>query len=204
MDQDNDGALIAAAFELAASDGWARMSIAAAARAAGVPLSGARQRFPGKSALLRRFGELLDARALAEPPNDGSVRDRLFDLLMSRFDGMKQHRSGVRALLRHLPADPATALALACATKQSMRWMLHAAGQSSSGLTGELRTKGLVAVWLWGMRAFDADESEDLAATMAAVDTALGRAHVAANWLSGRPPAEPPADESAVPEDRQN
>ena len=73
--------------------------------------------------------------------------------------------------------------------------MLEAAGIPTRGIHGELRVKGLVAVWLWTLRAWRADDSEDLAATMAALDTALRRAEQAAGWLGWRAPeAEPPAD----------
>jgi ubiquinone biosynthesis protein COQ9 len=194
--QNFDEDLITAAFRRAAEVGWARLSILDAAREAGLSLSEARTRFPGKRALLRRFGALLDERALADASHEGPVRDQLFDLLMSRFDLMKPHREGVRALLRALPADPVTALHLACATRLSMRWMLQAAGQTTSGLRGALRIKGLILVWTWGLRAFERDESADLSATMAALDAALGRAHGIADWMSGERSKAPEADAS--------
>jgi ubiquinone biosynthesis protein COQ9 len=200
-DQDFDHDLIAAAFRLAADSGWARLTIPDAARAAALPLEEARVRYPGKHALLRRFGQRLDQAALSAASREGSVRDQLFDLLMGRFEAMKPHRDGVRALLRYLPCDPATTLQLACATRLSMRWMLHAAGQRTSGLRGAARVRGLTAVWLWTLRTFERDESEDLSATMAALDTALGRADRIARHLSGggsSTEAEP--DESAVPD----
>ena len=184
-DQEFDTALIAAVFRLAADQGWARVSVVAAALDAELSLAEARRRFPGKRAVLRRFGGLMDEHALAAAVHEGPVRDRLFDLLMGRFDVMKPHREGVRALLRYLPCDPAGALDLACATRHSMRWMLAAAGQPANGLRGALRVQGLVAVWLWAFRAFEHDETEDLSATMAALDSALGRAHEAASWLAG-------------------
>jgi len=43
---DFDTALIDAAFRLAAETGWAQMTIAGAARSAGLPLAEARVRFP--------------------------------------------------------------------------------------------------------------------------------------------------------------
>jgi hypothetical protein len=85
--------------------------------------------------------------------------------------------------------------------------MLEAAGVSIAGVRGDLRVRGLVAVWLWTVRAWHADETEDLAPTMAALDAALRRAERAAEWLGhrsrateapGEPPPEPPA-EDAVP-----
>ncbi len=231
-----DRALVASAFALAGEQGWARLSVAEAARRAGLPLDRARARFPGRLAVLARFGRMADQAALAEvstaaataatpapgvqapgvqapetaplgtPPvgmpgaeaagtgmsgsgsagRDEPVRDQLFSLLMRRIDVLAAHRAGVLALLRAAPADPPLALWLGCATWRSMRWMLEAAGVGTRGLRGELRVKGLVAVWLWTVRAWQADESADLAHTMAALDSALGRAERMAGWLGGR------------------
>jgi AcrR family transcriptional regulator len=197
-EHDFDQAMISAAFRLAAETGWAQVTVADAARAASLSLAEARVRFPGKHTLLSRFGQRLDQAALSGASGEGPVRDQLFDLLMGRFEAMKPHREGVRALLRCLPTQPATALLLTCATRRSMRWMLHAAGQPTSGVRGALRIKGMVAVWLWALRAFERDDSEDLSATMAALDTALGRAHQVAEWISGRRHDTP--DESAIPD----
>jgi AcrR family transcriptional regulator len=200
MDDDAfDRALIAAAFQLAAEIGWRAATIPAAARAASLPLARARARFPSRAALLLRFGRLADQAALADVPADGAPRDRLFDLLMRRMDMLQSHRAGVLALLRALPAEPPTALLLMLATRRSMRWMLGAAGIQADGLRGELRLKGLVAVWLWTLRAWRSDDSEDMSATMAALDVALQRADQAAGWLGWRPrPPEPPAEPVAA------
>ena len=192
-----DQALVAAAFRLAAETGWRSISVAAAAQAAGLPLARARERFPGRFAILLRFGRLADQAALAEAPAEGTPRDRLFDLLMRRIDALQAHRAGVLALLRALPAEPRTALLLALATRRSMRWMLEAAGIATRGMHGELRVKGLLAVWLWTLRAWQNDASEDMSATMAALDSALRRAEQAAEWLGwrGRTAESPTASE---------
>jgi ubiquinone biosynthesis protein COQ9 len=195
-DAEFDRALIAAAFQLADEKDWRAVSVAASARAAGLPLATARERFPGRAAILLRFGRLADQAALVEVPAEGSARDRLFDLLMRRLDVFQAHRAGVLALFRALPAEPPTALLLALATRWSMRWMLDAAGIPTRGIRGELRVKGLVAVWLWTMRAWRGDETEDLSATMAALDKALRRSEQAADWLgwSARSATPPPLD----------
>ena len=152
---------------------------------------------PAVPTILVRFGRLADQAALADAAADGPVRDRLFDLLMRRIDTLQSHRAGVLALLRALPAEPPTALLLALATRRSMRWMLDAAGVPTAGVRGELRVRGLVAVWLWTIRAWRADETEDLAATMAALDAALaprrtgGRMARLAQRARPEPPAEP-------------
>jgi AcrR family transcriptional regulator len=202
-DTEFDTAVVTAAFRLAGEEGWRKVNVAKAARAAGLSVAEARGRFPSRATILLRFGRLADQAALLGAPDEGPVRDRLFDLLMRRFDMLQAHRAGVKALLRALPTDPPTALLLACATRRSMRWMLQGAGVTATGPRGALQVRGLLAVWLWAVRAWERDESDDLSGTMAAVDTALQRAERVASWLHGQqpvPPAPPAeAGESAPP-----
>ncbi|HUC18446.1 MAG TPA: TetR family transcriptional regulator [Acetobacteraceae bacterium] len=192
-----DQTLIAAAFRLAATEGWRNLRIAAAARSAGLPLARVRLRFPTRGVLLIRFGRLADAAALAEPAEEDIVRDRLFGMLMRRLDVFQAHREGVLALLESLPFRPRTTLFLGLLTEASMAWILGAAGVGTSGIAGRLRVKGLTAVWIWTLRAWQRDQTADLAPTMAALDAALRRAERAAGWLSSMPFAGP-APKTAV------
>ena len=194
-DTEFDKALIRAAFALAGEKGWPAMSVAEAAHRAELSLAKTRERFPTRAALLLKFGRMADQTALAETPKEGTVRDRLFYLIMQRLDVLQAHRAGILALMRALPAEPDTAALLACATKRSMRWLLEAAGVSSRGVRGEIRTNGLLAIWLWALRAWQVDETTDLSQTMSAADTALQRAERFAGWLGGARVPSPPARE---------
>jgi hypothetical protein len=110
---------------------------------------------------------------------------------MRRIDQLQAHRAGVVATLHMLPAMPPLALLLGAATERSMRWLLDACEVRTSGLAGVLRVRGMVAVWLWTVRAWERDESADLSATMAALDRALAQAERAAGWLGGRSGSSP-------------
>ena len=134
QDSEFDQALVAAAFEQACPDGGGGDSASSKPRGwRGLPLDRARARCPGPAAVLMRFGLMADQAALAEMPVEKLARDRLFDLLMRRFDVLQQHRAGMLALLHDLPADPALALALSLATGRSMGWLLEAAGRLCRG-----------------------------------------------------------------------
>jgi hypothetical protein len=202
-DMEFDTALVGAAFSLAAAEGWRSVSPAAAARRAGLDLAVTRQRYSGQVGILRAFGRLADAHALTGALTEGPVRERLFDILMRRFDFLQLHRAGVLALLRALPAEPPLALCLARATVTSMGWMLEGAGVSAHGLRGQIRKKGLTLVWGYGLRAWVRDDSTDLTATMAAVDKALDRADAIAARFHHAPAPEAAADQpsSALPDD---
>ena len=199
-DEQFDAALIGMAMTQAEALGWSRMTVADAAREAGLPLDRARERFPVRACVLTRLGLQADRTALAGDSVTGTVRERLFDALMRRFDVLQQHRGGVRALLRGLPLDPALALMLAGGTGRSMAWMAQAAGLGTTGITGGLRVAGLVGVWMQTLRAWDRDDSPDLSGTMAALDRALDRAESLGRMLGGNVvPAEDVPPDAAPP-----
>lgn len=174
--QDLKLALVDAAFVLGGTQGWSRVSPAAAAAAAGIELAQARAVFGCNAAILKEFGQQADKFALTGMPDDGSVRDKLFDIILRRFDYLQAHRAGVLALMRHLPLCPPLAVALAELNITSMGWLLEAVGVGATGLSGAVRKRGLLVVWLYALRAWSNDESPDMTATMAAVDEALTKA----------------------------
>jgi hypothetical protein len=195
-DEEFDAALVGACFAAIAAEGWHGLSIAAAAREARLDLARAHARIPNRTALLLRFGAMADRAALAgaDPPAAAApVQELLFDRLMRRIDVLQSHRAGVLALLRALPADPARAAMLTLASLDSMAWILQSAGVPAHGPLGLLRANGLLAVWLWTLRAWQTDDSADLAATMSTLDTALARAAQLARSLPGAPAPEQPA-----------
>jgi len=201
-DTEFDSALIASAFSIAAAQGWGKVSVFAAAQAADLPLPRARARFPAKASLLLRLGSLVDQVVLDAPTEDPTARGRIFDVLMRRFDALLPYRDGMKALFRALPAEPATALLLATATRRSMGWMLEAAGIPVAGCRGHIKRDGLIAVWAYAAREFIRDASPDLSATMAALDRALDKAAKLMEMCEGKttvtaaspPPAWVPPD----------
>lgn len=193
MDDDQfDAALLSMAMTQAEAVGWHRVTVADAAREAGLTLDKARARFPTRNRILSKLGLLADQAALVDEGSTGTTRERLFDMLMRRFDVLQQYRGGVQSVLRALPLDPALALMLGAKTQASMAWMAQAAGLDTSGIAGSLRISGLVAVWLQALRAWDRDDSPDLSGTMVALDRALDRAASFGRYLGGNSPLHGP------------
>jgi AcrR family transcriptional regulator len=169
--------IITAALALAESDGWVGLSMADIATKAKLKPAEVLREFPSKTGLLWGILESIDHTVLAEKRNaDEPPRDRLFDVLMSRFDALNAHKGAIKAIARGVPRDPLMSLLSAPRFMMSMAWMLEAAGISSAGLKGLLRTKGLALVYLNAARVWLRDDSADMSKTMAALDKGLRRA----------------------------
>lgn len=179
-------AIIEAGMALIAERGWGPVTLADIAAAAGTTLSQLYPLFPSKAALLRGFVGSIDEAVLAEGTDaTASIRERLFEIFMRRFDALQPHRKALQVLARDLPRDPAAALCLAQRTARSLRAMAELSGVRTDGMLGPVRVKALGVVHLWTMRAWLADDSPDMGRTMKALDRALGRLETLARSLPG-------------------
>jgi ubiquinone biosynthesis protein COQ9 len=175
---DPKAALREALLRMVAAGGWRDLSYADIAKDAGLSLAAAYEAYPSKAAILTGIGRDIDARLFAsldEDPLDGSPKDRLFDLLMRRFDALNEHREAYAALAWELPRTPVEAGCLALQLRRSLANMLEAAGLSASGLRGAFRIEGLGALYACALRVWLKDESADLSKTMAELDKRLGQ-----------------------------
>lgn len=183
-------AVVSAALDLAVERGWRRVSLHAIAERAGVPLADVYERFSSKQAVLAAFVRGIDEEVLRDlEPEEAAEgpRDRLFSVLMRRFDALAPHRQAVTAILRDTCGDPLALACGACWYLRSMTWMLEAAGISTAGTRGLLRVKGLCALYLPVLGVWLEDETTDMAKTMAVLDRWLRRAE----WLESSLPGAP-------------
>jgi AcrR family transcriptional regulator len=181
-----DRDVTAALMRVAAREGWRGTTLPKVAAEAATTLAALRARFDDRAAILDRFMAVVDATVLAGTAPASEVdtpKDRLFDVLMRRFDALAPHRAGVLACWQAIRTDPVALACRAPAALTSMRWMLEAAGIPGTGPLGILRAKALLAVWVSVFRVWETDATADLAPTMAALDTALTRAESLAETL---------------------
>lgn len=184
-----DDRIIDAALRLAETRGWGRTTLPDIAGEAGLGLAELYGRFRSKGAIREAFIQRVDRATLdgIEPgAGDASVRDRLFDLLMRRFDALQPYKGAVAALAREAPFHPLGALCAGRRLLRSMAWIGGAAGLPTGGPFGLLRVKAVMAIYLYAMRAWLRDDSEDHGKTMAALDQALSRAEMFANSVPRR------------------
>lgn len=171
--------IIKAALKLAAKQGWRGLALTDIAAAAKVTLATLSTHFPSKTAILIAYGREIDAKVLdavaAEEMDGENARERLFDVLMMRFDALAADKAALKRITADLRSDPIASTPLMRPALQSMGWMLEAAGIDSSGLAGAARVRGLALVWGAGFCVW-LEDGEDQSKTMAELDRRLGDA----------------------------
>jgi AcrR family transcriptional regulator len=176
--------IIDALMELLAAERIEDVSFGAIARRAGLSLAECRAEFRSVLAVLAAYTKEIDRQVLAGGDTDTAEeppRERLFDILMRRFEALAPHKAAIRSLARSAACDPALAVALNGLTVRSMQWMLTAADISAAGPKGVLRGQGLALLYASVMRTWLDDDDPGLARTMAALDRGLSRGA----WWSG-------------------
>jgi AcrR family transcriptional regulator len=180
---DARGKIVEALMELAADRRFEDISVRDICKQAGVTLADFRDSFPSKGAVLAGLSRRIDRIVLAEEAEelaDESPRERLFDILMRRFEAMAPYREGLREIASYLRRDQSAALAMNQVTLNSMRFMLEAAGIDAGGAGGLIKLQGLALAWARVMHVWLDDDDQGLSKTMAELDRVLTRGERAA------------------------
>ncbi|MBL8543444.1 MAG: hypothetical protein JNJ63_06500 [Hyphomonadaceae bacterium] len=187
--------LARAALSLAADGAWKDLTLPKLAQAAGQPVSA----FYGSSLwdAVDCVEEAFD-RAIAEDLSalnaQQSVRDRLFDLIMRRFEAMEPHRVAVLAMEQGVDRDPTLLASVHQRHVRCARWVLALAGLEADGMTGQARAQGLGVIIGQARAAWRGDDAGDFAKTMASLDKNLRRAEEMFGRWAGFEAKPKPAD----------
>ncbi len=95
---------------------------------------------------------------------------------MHRFEVYQPYKAQIARLDSAARRDPALGLRLLDSLAQAMRGLLAMAGDDLVGLRGEARVRGLAFVAMMAARAWQKDDSADMAATMNEIDKRLEQA----------------------------
>lgn len=190
--------LARAALSLAAATPWREVTIMGLADAASRPVSD----FHGAS-----LWEAVDCveeafdRAISEDADQldpkQTARDRLFELIMRRFEAMEGHRAAVLAMEQGVDRDPILMASAHQRHVRCARWVLALAGLEADGMTGQARAQGLAMIIGQARIAWRGDSAGDYAKTMASLDKNLRRAEETLGRWAGfeakpKPDAESP------------
>lgn len=172
---DPEHKIILATLKLAEAGEWRNLSLADIAAEAGVGLSDLRAHFRSKGDILAVYLKLVDDETLSKfgrYDKDERARDRVFDVLMTRFDVMAPHKAAFQGIAK----SPQFMPELVRPALSSIRWMLEAAGLPTDSGMGGLQVTSIGAVFQQAFMTWLKDEDPGQAKTMAALDKGLRRA----------------------------
>ncbi len=168
------GRIIDAALRLAAIKPWRDVSLNEIAQSAGVTLVELSKEFYGKLSIMAAFTKLVDEQVLARARlvhgADESARDRVFDVIMTRFDILQPYRAALKSIM-HDGGIPG--LDTLGRMMRSQHWMLVAAGIPADGPAGRAREAALLSVYARTFQEWLDDEDAGRAKTMAVLDRRL-------------------------------
>jgi AcrR family transcriptional regulator len=173
----NRDKIMDALMALLADNPLEEIGLAEIANRAGLSLSQLRAEFGSPLAILAAHIKDIDRKVLdAGVVEEGSARERLFEILMRRFEMLAPYRAAVRSLMQSARRNPGLALAMNAMAVRSQHWMLTAAGISSNGPRGALRAQGAALLFARVAAVWVDDEEPGLDRTMAALDRGLASA----------------------------
>jgi AcrR family transcriptional regulator len=165
-------------FELIESRGWVHMTFHDIVDHMGTSLVVLHGYFPNKYELLKAMVARIDQETLKRVSSDIeslSPSDRLFDVIMARFEASKPYKAALRRMWHEGFRYPYLMVVYFPLGFNSMIWILEAAGMHCSGLMGILQVKAFGLLYLKLLNTWFEDMSEDLSKTMAEVDKNVKR-----------------------------
>lgn len=156
--------------------GWAHVNCAEIATASDIEVKLAFVEFRNRYAYVTELVRRIDAQMLANSDmtmGEEPARERLFDVLMTRFDAMQEYKPLIVALNRAAKKDPLLSLHLLALSRLTTDWIMDIVRISPSGFMGIARSKGALAAYGRAFMVWLEDDSEDMAKTMSCLDKTL-------------------------------
>ena len=172
--------IISAALKLAEKKPWHEITMDNIAESAKIKSSTLAKYFTSKLFILDAFNHQLDEQIKLNFSDDdptSSIRSQIFEILMTRFDKLNQHKTAVKLIFKEtIPSDPfATAHGLKNLFR-SMKAVLDTVGIQTRTPLGCVKIKALSVIFLRSFLVWLEDDSSDMAKTMASLDRDLAKA----------------------------
>lgn len=175
-------ALGEAALALCAEKSWVDVGLLSLCQEAGQSLSACAEAGITRLSVAEYLDQKFDRamlEAVADIEAEAPSRDRLFDVIMARFDAMQDQRAAWVSILEADAQEPAASVARAARRLRTAAWALEAIGISTDSLKAAARVMGL-ARRLRKIEALWLKDDADLSKTMAGLDQTLRESE---DWL---------------------
>ncbi|OJX09855.1 MAG: hypothetical protein BGO77_05425 [Caedibacter sp. 37-49] len=132
--------------------------------------------FPTRCDLLKGIVQLLDEKMISlyqEGKESLSLHEKLFDIIMCRFEALESYKKALKNIFLTVWRDPISFPSGIFSGFHSMRLILETVGVPVEGIKGGLNIKILSFFYLYTLKIWFEDETQDMAKTLAQVDQGL-------------------------------
>ena len=131
-----------------------------------------------KRDLLRNINHYFDfkLRNITDSIDQSTRKDMIFEIIMMRFDILQTHRKPIIKIFEFFKKKPQELVFLLPSLIESMISMAGLAKIPVVGIKGNLKVKGLLAIYFSSFLVWAKDNSESLEKTMTSLDNHLDRA----------------------------
>lgn len=132
--------------------------------------------FPTRCDLLKGIMQFIDDKMITlyqEGKEDLSLQEKLFDIIMCRFEVMEVYKSPLKNIIFTFWRDPISFPSGVFLGLHSMSLILEAVDVPVEGIKGKLNIKILSFFYLYTLKLWFEDETQDMAKTLTHVDKAL-------------------------------
>lgn len=177
--------ICAAAIKLAGKQPWKSVSLSQISKETKLPLAQIKKTYSNTSAILPDLIRNTDKEVIlrANVNLEDSAHDRLFEVLMTRFDVLQKNRKSILSIAHACKNEPAVLHLIFRAQIESMQNILMHTNLLEVGAVGMAKIFGLFVVYQYAFAQWTKDETKDMSKTMAALDKSLNKAHTAAILL---------------------
>ena len=165
--------IIEATLDLAAQQSWNDLTHKSIAAAAKVPLAIVIRHFASNedilTGIIRHFDDLV-SQSIGQMDYNDSLHNRLFEVMMARFDVLQHYRLAILNIMAAARRTPTLARIILMAQWHSMSKMLGLSGISEQQ---PWTVGGLLSLYGLVLYSWRRDETADMAKTMAALDRYL-------------------------------
>ena len=177
-----------AALKLLKSKSWSQISIQSICKEAKINQYQVYNFAKQKKDILVLINNYFDQKMINSISNIGksSNHDKIFEILMQRFEILNQHRNSVMKIFKYIIKKPDMIIFLLPEIIKSLNIVLESSEISTEGCLNNLKIEGLLIIYIYVFSIWMKDKTVGLDKTMAALDKSLNNAEIFVNLLNNK------------------
>ena len=171
---------IVVAFSLIEKEGWKEFSLNKLAHVTKKKIDEIKKLFPIESKILEDFTEMIDEQVIKDIDHEelaqNSVKDNLFELIMTRFEKLNPYKGAMKIIFKELQRQPIILKKLTKKICDSMDLFLELSNAKNNYFLDIVKLNVILIIYGYTFKVWLNDDSKDMGKTMVETDKWLSKA----------------------------